>query len=395
MTLTLLIEDIMRVDFLNLKKQYDQIKDHILREVIDVCENTSFVMGPKVFAFEKAFADFIGTEYCIGLNSGTSADQVALMAVINPGDEVITTANTFIATTEAITAAGGKPVFVDIDERSYNIDPNKIEAAITEKTKVIMPIHLYGQPADMDPILELANHYNLFVIEDAAQAHGAKYKGELRKNGKQLVRSNNAEWKKCGSIGDAAAFSFYPGKNLGAYGEAGAIMSDNENIAHFARLFRDHGSAEKYIHEIEGSNMRMAAFQGAVLNIKLPYLEEWTQKRREHATYYNELLADCDEIYTPVEMDYVQHVYHLYVIRTPNREKLHEFLMENTVFTGFHYKFPLHLQNAYKYLGYKKGDLPVTEKVMKEIISLPMYPELESKEIEYVAEKIKQFFKTR
>ncbi|MBD3385105.1 aminotransferase class I/II-fold pyridoxal phosphate-dependent enzyme [candidate division KSB1 bacterium] len=342
--------------------------------------------------FEQAFAAYTDSKFCIGLNSGTSADQVALKAVIEPGDEIITTANTFIATTEAITAAGGKPVFVDIEEESYNIDPQKIEAAITKNTRAIMPVHLFGQPADMDKILELAKDNNLYVIEDAAQAHGAEYKGHYSKS-EELISTSSSQWKKCGSIGDAAAFSFYPGKNLGAYGEAGAITTNNPEIDKFVRMYRDHGSSEKYIHEFEGHNMRMAAFQGGVLNVKLKYLDQWTSMRRKNANYYDQLFSGVEAVIAPREMDYAKHVYHLYVVRVKQREELQTFLKENNIYTGFHYKYPLHLQKAYQYLGYKKGDLPVTEKAMQEIISLPMYPELEQSEIEYVVEMIKKFIK--
>jgi dTDP-4-amino-4,6-dideoxygalactose transaminase len=382
----------MHVNFIDLKKQYTQIKEEVERELQEICQSCKFVLGPKVEMFEQAFAAYTDSKFCIGLNSGTSADQVALKAVIEPGDEIITTANTFIATTEAITAAGGKPVFVDIEEESYNIDPQKIKAAITQKTRAIMPVHLFGQPADMDRILELAKDHNLYVVEDAAQAHGAEYKGRYFKSG-ELISTNSSQWKKCGSIGDAAAFSFYPGKNLGAYGEAGAITTNNPDIDKFVRLYRDHGSSEKYVHEFEGHNMRMAAFQGAVLNIKLKYLDQWTDMRRKNAQYYDQLLSDVETVIAPREMDYAKHVYHLYVVRVEHREELQTFLKENNIYTGFHYKYPLHLQKAYRYLGYKKGDLPVTEKVMQEIISLPMYPELEQSEIEFVVEMIKKFIK--
>lgn len=361
----------MKVPFVDLKTQYQNIREEVLSELEKVCENTSFVLGPFVKNFEENFAKFIGTKYVIGLNSGTSADQLAIQALIQPGDEVITTSNTFIATSEAITAAGGKVVFVDIDEDSYNMDPSKLEASITSKTKVIVPVHLYGQPADMDPILEIARGKDIYIVEDAAQAHGALYKG-----------------KKAGNLSDAAAFSFYPGKNLGAYGEAGAIATNSEEIAEFVIKYRDHGSNEKYVHDFEGHNMRMEGFQGAVLNIKLKYLEKWIDARIKNASIYNELLSDVDGIVLPKTMPDRKHVYHLYVIRVKNRDKLQNYLHENGIASGFHYKFPLHSQKAYQYLGYKNGDFPVTERVMEEIISLPMYPELTRDKIEYVCEKI-------
>ena len=366
----------MKIPFVDLKSQFHQIRDEILPALEEVCENSSFVLGPFVKKFEENFSHYIGSKYCIALNSGTAADQLAIQALIQPGNEVITTSNTFIATSEAITAAGGIVKFVDIEEDSYNIDPTKLEAVITTRTKVIVPVHLYGQPADMDPILEIARAHNLFVVEDAAQAHGAEYKG-----------------KKAGTIGDAAAFSFYPGKNLGAYGEGGAVTTDSEKIAEFAHMYRDHGSKEKYIHEFEGHNMRMEGFQGAVLDVKLKYLDEWTEKRRKNAKSYNQLFQDIEGIVVPREMPSAKHVYHLYVIRVKEREKLQHYLNENGIASGFHYKYPLHSQKAYQHLGYKEGDFPVTEKVMKEIISLPMYPELTEEQIEYVAHHVIKFVK--
>lgn len=364
----------MNVPFLDLKAQYAEIKDDVLDALHNICENTAFAMGPAVKDFESKFAEFTNSKYAVGLNSGTSADQIAIQALIKPGDEVITTANTFIATSEAITAAGGKVVFVDIEEESFNMDPQKLEAAITPKTKVIVPVHLYGQPADMDPINEIAKAHDLLVVEDAAQAHGAEYKG-----------------RRCGSLADAAAFSFYPGKNLGAYGEAGAITTDKEEIADFARIFRDHGMREKYVHEIEGHNMRMEGFQGAVLGVKMKYIDTWTEARRRNAKIYDNLFADMTGVKAPKEMSYAKHVWHLYVLRVQNREGLQHFLSEQGIASGFHYKYPLHLQKAYAHLGYQKGAFPVTEKVMEEIISIPMYPELSEDQMNYVAETVRKF----
>ncbi len=368
----------MQVPFVDLKVQYQTLRSEILPALEKVCENTSFVLGPHVKKFEESFASFIGTKYALGVNSGTAADQLAVQALINAGDEVITTPNTFIATSEAITAAGGKVKFVDIQEESYNMDPEKLADAVTPQTKVVVPVHLYGQPADMDPIMEIAKEHRLFVVEDAAQAHGAEYKGQ-----------------KAGSIGDAAAFSFYPGKNLGAYGEAGAITTNSDVVAEFVRKYRDHGSGEKYVHEIEGHNMRMEGFQGAILNIKLKHLQDWTDARRRNAKLYNEILKNIGGVTIPREMENRKHVYHLYVIRVKEREKLQKFLSEKGIASAFHYKIPLHLQKAYQYLGYQKGDFPVTEKVMSEIISLPMYPELRENQIEYVASSIKEFLNSK
>lgn len=364
----------MKVPFVDLKAQYQSIRSEILPQLEAVCENTSFVLGPFVKEFEEAYAKFCDAKHAIAVNNGTSADQLAIMALIKPGDEVITPPNTFFATTEAITAAGGKPVFVDIEEDSYNIDPAKIEAAITPKTRMIVPIHLYGQPADMDPIMDIAKKHNLAVVEDAAQAHGADYKG-----------------RRAGSIGDAAAFSFYPGKNLGAYGEAGAVTTNSDEVADFVKLYRDHGSKTKYVHDIEGHNMRMSGFQGAVLAVKLKHLPGWTDNRRRNAALYNEHLNGVAGVITPKEMPYAKHVYHLYVIRVKNREGLQAYLADQGIASGFHYKIPLHLQKAYAGMGHKSGDFPVTEKVMDEILSLPMYPELSAGQIEYVANAVKEF----
>jgi dTDP-4-amino-4,6-dideoxygalactose transaminase len=366
----------MNIPFVDLKSQFHQIRDEILDELEEVCESSNFVLGPFVKKFEDNFSQYIGSKFCVALNTGTAADQLAIQALIQSGDEVITTPNTFIATSEAITTAGGKVKFVDIEQDSYNLDPTKLESVITKNTKVIVPVHLYGQPVDMDPIIEIARALNLSVVEDAAQAHGAEYKG-----------------KKAGTLGDAAAFSFYPGKNLGAYGEGGAVTTDSDKIAEFVRMYRDHGSKEKYIHEFEGHNMRMEGFQGAVLNVKLKYLDDWIKNRQKNARLYNQLFQDVEGIVVPREMPYAKHVYHLYVIRVKEREKLRHYLNENGIASGFHYKYPLHLQKAYQHLGHKKGDFPVTEKVMKEIISLPMYPELTKEQIEYVAHHVIKFVK--
>lgn len=366
----------MNVPFVDLKAQFNSIRPEILSALKSVCEQTSFVLGPFVNEFEKSFAKFVNAKYCIGLNNGTSAVQLAVGSLTKPGDEVITTPNTFIATAEAITAAGGKVVFVDIDEDTYNMDSALLEGVITPRTKAIVPVHLCGQPADMDPIMDIAKRHDLAVIEDAAQAHGAEYKG-----------------RKAGSIGDAAAFSFYPGKNLGAYGESGAVTTNSDGVMEFARLYRDHGSREKYVHEFEGHNMRMEGFQGAVLGVKLKYIEKWTEARRQHASYYTELLSEVQGIKTPQELDDTRHVYHLYMVRVKERERLQHYFSERGISSGFHYKYPLHLQKAYSYLGYRQGDFPVTERVMEEIISLPMFPELKNEQIEYVVENIRNFLR--
>ncbi|MFZ0390784.1 MAG: DegT/DnrJ/EryC1/StrS family aminotransferase [Calditrichia bacterium] len=371
----------MQVPFVDLKIQYQKLQKEILSELEAVCQNTAFVLGPFVSRFEQAFARYLQVPHCIGVNSGTSAVELALRALIRPGDEVITTPNTFIATSEAVTAAGGVVRFADIRENTQLMDPDKLAQALTPRTRAILPVHLFGQPADMDAIMKIAAGNNLAVVEDAAQAHGARYRSRLQDN----------QWLYCGSMGQAAAFSFYPGKNLGAYGEAGAVTTSSESVDGFIRKYRDHGSQEKYLHEFEGHNMRMEGFQGAVLHVKLKYLEEWSEARRRNAAYYNQLFAGADGVITPAERENARHVYHLYVIRVKDREGLLKHLQAAGIGCGYHYKLPLHLQKAYHHLPYKKGDFPVTEKVMQEIISLPMYPELSQSQMEYVAEKVIEF----
>jgi len=304
---------------------------------------------------------------------------------------VITVPNTFIATTEAISQAGATPAFVDIDPKTYNMDTNKLEdylkkclspnaSSLTPQPKAVLLVHLYGQMADMDSIIELAEKYNLIVIEDACQAHGAEY---------FLQRGNR--WKKAGSMGKAAAFSFYPGKNLGACGEGGAVTTDDSEIAQKIRMLRDHGQTKKYFHEMDGYNGRLDALQAGLLQIKLRQLHEWNEKRRQNAYLYNELLSNIDGIVTPFEPDWTKSVYHLYVIRTQNRDDLQRHLSEHQIATGLHYPIPLHLQNAYMNLGYKEGDFPITERMAKEILSLPMYPELTDDQQKHVAETIKEW----
>ena len=363
----------MKVPFLDLKVQYNSIKDDIAVGLQKVLDNTAFAGGPFVAEFEKEFALFCDTTLAIGVGSGTEALWLALLGLgVGCGDEVITTPNTFIATAEAISFVGAKPVFVDVEEQSYNMNPECIEAAITEKTKAIIPVHLYGQPADMDKIMKIAKANNLFVIEDACQSHGAEYKG-----------------KRVGSIGDAGCFSFYPGKNLGAYGEAGAVVTNNQELSGRIKMLRDHGQKEKYYHSAVGWNGRMDGFQGAVLSAKLKHLDEWNASRRKNAELYNELLSGAESITTPVELDYAKHVYHIYAIRTENRKGLMDALAGEQIACGIHYPIPLHLQEAYRSLGYQQGDFPVAEKLASQQVSLPMYPELASEQISYVAQKIK------
>jgi len=338
-------------------------------------DQTAFAGGSFVARFEEAFAAFCGCKYGIGTGSGTDALWMALIASgVGPGDEVITVPDTFIATAEAISFCGAQPVFVDVVESTCNMDPEKLEGAITERTRAIIPVHLFGQPADMDPILEIARRHGIPVIEDACQAHGALYKG-----------------RKAGSIGDAGCFSFYPGKNLGAYGEAGAVVTNSEVLAERMRMFRDHGQARKYEHEMVGWNARMDGLQGAVLSVKLSHLEDWNNARRQNAHLYGELLQGAKGVVLPTEADYARHVYHIYAIRTDRREQLMAYLAERGIACGIHYPVPLHLQKAYQGLGLTEGSFPVAERCAAEFVSLPMFPELTAEQISFVADEIKGF----
>ncbi len=364
----------MKVPFLDLKAQHATIQDEISAALQEVIDNTSFAGGPQVKRFEENFARFCQCDHAIGVGSGTDALWMAFLGLnIGQGDEVITSPSTFIATAEAISFCGATPVFVDIDKQTYNLDPSLIEAAITSRTKAIVPVHLFGQPADMGPIMEIARKHGLYVVEDACQAHGATYTG-----------------RPAGSLSDAGCFSFYPGKNLGAYGEAGAVVTNNQKLAEKLRMFRDHGQRKKYYHSIVGWNARMDGFQGAVLDIKLPHLPAWTDARRNNARLYNELLKNLSELTLPFEAHNVQHVYHVYAIRAQNRDALIESLSEQGITCGIHYPVPLHMQEAYHFLGYDEGDFPVAETSAREFVSLPMFPELPEASIHYVADKIKE-----
>jgi len=388
----------MKVPFLDLVTPHKDLEEELVQVFRESLRTAAFVGGPQVQAFEEEFAQFCETEYCVAVSSGTDALRFALIAAgIGPGDEVITVPNTFIATTEAISQTGATPVFVDIDERTYNIDPDRLEEYLKKhvagstadlkqgntvtRPKAILPVHLYGQPADMDSLLDIAERYGLIVIEDAAQAHGALY----------YSRQAN-QWKKTGSMGLATGFSFYPGKNLGACGEGGAVTTNNEEVAQKIRMLRDHGQAKKYYHDFEGYNGRLDAIQTGILRVKLRHLSEWNEKRRQHAASYNALLRDNEQIMLPYEPSWVKAVYHLYIIRVPQREKLQAYLAEQGISTGLHYPIPLHLQKAYIGKGFEEGDFPITEKVSAEILSLPMFPQLTQPQIEYVVEKIKQFY---
>ncbi len=324
----------MRVPFLDLKIQYESIKEEVSIAVNEVMKNTAFAGGPFVERFEREFAAYCSSDFAAGVGSGTEALWLALLALeVGPGDEVITAPNTFIATAEAISFCGARPVFVDVDEATYNLDPNLIEAAITNRTKAIIPVHLFGQMADMDPIMAIARKHGLFVVEDAAQAHGAEYKG-----------------KKAGSIGDVGCFSFYPGKNLGAYGEAGAVVTSDPEIDRRVRMLRDHGQAKKYDHALIGWNSRMDGFQGAILSVQLKHLPGWNEQRRDNAKRYDNLLSGFDGVIVPEVGVHNTHVYHLYAVRVKNRDFLIKALAEKEIYCGIHYPVPVHLQEAYAFL---------------------------------------------
>ncbi len=384
----------MNIPFVDLKSQYENIREEIDSVISDVITKTAFIGGAHVKAFESDFADFCKVKHCIGVGNGTDAIFISLKALgIGEGDEVITAANSFIATSEAITMAGAKVVFVDIDKRTYNMNPdllreyletkchfdNKTHQLINTSTqhsvKAIIPVHLYGQPADMDPILDIAQKYNLKMIEDAAQAHGAVYKG-----------------RQIGSIGGMACFSFYPGKNLGAYGDAGAIVTNDDELAVKIRMIANHGRIAKYDHEIEGVNSRLDGLQAAILEVKLRHLPEWSESRRKNAYLYNKYLEDADLI-TPVEIDNIKAVYHLYVVRVKKecRSKLQEHLKSKGITTGIHYPIALPNLKAYAYLNNGENGFYESTRASQEILSLPMFPELEEKQIQYIAEAIKGF----
>lgn len=376
----------MEVPFLDLKAQYKSIKNEIDSAIQRVLDSTSFILGPAVIEFEKEFAKMHNVKYCLGTSSGTDGNHLALWSLgIKTGDEVIIPANTFIATAWGATLCGAKPVFVDCHSQNYNIDPDKVEKAISEKTKAIVAAHLYGQPADMNALRQIAEQHNIHLVEDAAQAHLAEYKG-----------------KKVGNFSEVTSFSFYPGKNLGAYGEAGAIVTNNEDIFNRIKKLREHGQSKKYYHDSFGHNYRMEGIQGAVLGIKLKHIEKWTNERRRVAQRYKELLGNLEDIILPLEMPDHKHVYHLYVIKVnkgniqknnEDRDKLQTFLQEQKISTGLHYPVPLHLQECFKFLGYKRGDFPETEMLADSGLSLPMYPELTDEQIEYVSNAILKYFK--
>lgn len=361
------------IPFLDLKAQYTQIKPEIDAAVARVIGSAHFVLGPEVTAFEERFAEYCQTAHCRAVNSGTSALHLALLAAgIGPGDEVITVSMTFVATTAAILYSGAKPVFVDVDPDTWTMNPALIEAAITPRTKAIMPVHLHGQMADMDPIMSIARRHGLVVIEDAAQAHGAEYKG-----------------RRAGSIGDLGCFSFYPGKNLGAFGEGGAVVTNQPDLVRRVSLLRDWGQEAKYKHVVAGYNYRMDGIQGAVLNVKMNHIDSWTDARRSLAERYDRLLSDI-QLACPQPPRYSRHVYHVYAVRLSRRDDALRSLRDAGIDVGIHYPVPVHLQKAYAELGYQPGDLPVTEMLANEFLSLPIYPELLPEQVAEVVSTLKR-----
>lgn len=363
-----------QVPLVDLGTQYRSIRNEIDAAIQHVLDTTSFIQGEDLTLFEREFAEFCEASNAVGVASGTEALYLALLACgIGPGDEVITTAFTFIATAEAISQTGALPVFVDVDQRTMNMDASEIEAAITKETKAILPVHLYGQPADMGPLLAVARKHGLRVIEDCAQAHGARYQG-----------------RRIGTLGDIGCFSFYPGKNLGAFGDAGAVVTNDDQLAEHVRLLRDHGRKDKYEHLIPGINGRLDTLQAAILRVKLRSLEDWNERRRAIAEAYTDRLKETSGLTTPFVPEGMEPVYHLYVLRSENRDDIRRQLSEKGISTGIHYPIPLHLQPAYRDLGYFAGDFPESERAADEVFSLPMYPELPMDWVAQIAEATKR-----
>ena len=365
----------MQVPLLDLKAQYAAIKDEVMPAISEVCDSQSFALGPAVAEFEEKIAAYCNSKYAIGVSSGTDALIVSLMALeIKPGDEVITTPFTFFASAGSIVRLGAKPVFVDVDPDSYNIDPSAIEQKITEKTRAIIPVHLFGQVAQMKAITEIAQRHNLAVIEDAAQAIGASQDGI-----------------KSGNFGDCGCFSFYPAKNLGGFGDGGLVTTNREDLAEKVRVLRDHGQNPRYFYKMIGGNFRLDGIQGAVLTVKLKYLDGWNEKRRQNATVYDSLFADSPVKAPKIEANNVS-IYHQYTITVPERDKLQKFLAENNIGSAIFYPKPLHLQDCFSELGYRPGDLPIAERLCNEVLSLPIYPELAPDQVECVANTVLKFY---
>lgn len=363
------------VPFFNLSRQTANIKSEVMSVIESVIDSSAFASGPFVKDFEGAFADFCEAKHCVAVANGTDALLLALLALgVVPGDEIITVPNTFIATSEAISQAGAKPVYVDIDPLTFNMEAAQVRKKITKKTKAILPVHLFGQPFDVASFQLIAEDHGLLLVEDACQAHGARYHG-----------------KRVGALGDAGCFSFYPGKNLGAFGEAGAVVTNNSAVAEKIAQLRDHGQSKKYFHDVWGYNGRCDGIQGGVLKVKLGYLEGWNKKRREIAQFYSESLKGHPRVSLPIEPDFAESVYHLYVVRVEDRKTFTEYLDKHEIGWGLHYPVPLHLTPAYADLGYQKGDFPIAEKYADQIVSLPMFPELTLEEMIRVTEVIKSF----
>lgn len=362
------------IPFLDLKAQYASIKDEIDAAVLGVLASAQYVLGPEVSQLEEEFAAYCDVKHAVAVNTGTSALHLALLAAgVGPGDEVITVPFTFVATVSAVCYAGALPVFVDVEPVTLTMDPAKLEAAITPRTKAIVPVHLYGQMADMDAIMAIAARHGIAVIEDACQAHGAEYKG-----------------RRAGSIGVSGCFSFYPGKNLGACGEGGMVVTNNDAHAKTMRMLRDWGQDRRYHHLVKGFNYRMDGIQGAILRVKLRHLDAWTAARRSHAVRYSSLLSNLDTVETPVEVAYRRHVYHVYAVRCRDRESLHRALEAEGIQSGLHYPIPVHLQKAHEDLGYRAGDFPVSEAAARSVLSLPIYPEMTARQVEQVVAAVEQ-----
>jgi dTDP-4-amino-4,6-dideoxygalactose transaminase len=366
----------MFVPFVDLKTQYYSIKNEIDHAIQNVIDETAFIKGKYVKEFENNFANEYGVKHCIGVANGTDAIYIILkMLNIKDGDEVITVANSWISTSETISQAGAKPVFVDIEPEYFTIDPDQIEKKITTKTRAIIPVHLYGQPASMTKIQTLCNKYKLFLIEDCAQAHFAEYEG-----------------RKVGTFGIASSFSFYPGKNLGAYGDAGAIITNDDDLANKMRMYSNHGALVKHNHLIEGINSRLDGLQASILNVKLKYIDQWNQKRLANALLYNKLLKDIKEIKTPVIRNNSKHIFHVYCVRAEKRDELKNYLADNNIETAIHYPVALPNMPAYRYLNHKSTDFPISSNYQSRILSLPMYPELSNQQIKNVVDVIKKFY---
>ncbi len=365
----------MQVPFVDLRSEHRVLRDELNEAIQQVLERSDFALGKDVSLFEEEFARFCETEYAVGVDNGLSALELSLRAYgIGPGDEVIVPAHTFVATAAAVSFAGARPVFVDVEELTYNMDIGQIEAAVTARTRAIIPVHLYGLPAEMGPILDLAEKHELVVIEDACQAHGARYKG-----------------RRAGSMGHAAAFSFYPTKNLGGCGDAGMMVTNDASVVEQVRAMRNCGQREKYYHELPPFNHRLDTLQAAILRVKLRYLEGWIEARRRSAALYDKLLADS-QVVTPMETPDATHVYHLYVIRTPHRDELQAHLREQGIGAAIHYPVPVHLQPYYTGNGFRRGQFPVTEQVCDQVLSLPMFPGMTVDQVQYVAAEVNRFF---